>query len=477
MSADVRVGIALGRERMTAVELRPTWRGARAGRVWTWTLPTITDAAGEAALVAALSELRASIGARTVRASFALLRPLAHAKVIGVPPVGRRALEQLVQRNVQRYFIVGSEPAVVAACPTGARARQGGDARAIAACASERTIASISSAAAAANVMVERITAMPVALREAIHTLVPRARRGCVLALVGEADWVEALLLEEGALRLAQPLPVGSISDADALARSVARLAGDGVACGCRPEQALVLCDGTTDAADAVGRLDDSDAPIVPISLPPAARDWAPAVLAAFGAALVGDRAPLLSTDAIRESRGRRGRRRTYSLSAVAGAMLATGAVAHLWGAARELNEVEARRRALAPALAPAMANQRLVDGARATLLELTRAEHEAPRWTNVLSSLARALPQSAYLVSLSTAGTKIQLSGMAVSAHAVVPPLEASHTLTDVALTTAARRDGDTGREHFELSARVDTTTAPHAGALSVRPAGRADR
>jgi Tfp pilus assembly protein PilN len=474
MSADVRVGIVLGRERMTAVQIRPTWRGARPGRVWTWTLPAITDAAGEAALAAALSELRASIAAPTVRASIALLRPLAHAKVIAVPPLGRRALELLVQRNTQRYFIVGSEPALATACPAGPRARQDGDARAVAVCASERTIASITSAATAASFTVEGITAAPVALREAIRALVPQARRGHVLTLVGEAGWTEALLLVDDALRLAQPLPTSGNADADALARTLAGLVADGVACGCRPERALVVCGGAADAAAALSRLDGGDERLMPISLPLAVEECAPGVLAAFGAALVGDGAPLLFTDAIRETRRRRARARTYALSTVAAAMLAAGAAAHLWSARRELDVIEARRRALAPALATAMANRQVVDRARVTLLELTRAERGAPRWTGVLSSLARALPPSAYLLSLSTTGTRIQLSGVAASAHAVVSPLEASPTLSDVALTTASRRDGDAGGERFELSALVDTAAATRADAVIVRPATR---
>jgi hypothetical protein len=154
--------------------------------------------------------------------------------------------------------------------------------------------------------------------------------------------------------------------------------------------------------------------------------------------------------------------------------MLAAGAAAHLWSARRELDVIEARRRALAPALATAMANRQVVDRARVTLLELTRAERGAPRWTGVLSSLARALPPSAYLLSLSTTGTRIQLSGVAASAHAVVSPLEASPTLSDVALTTASRRDGDAGGERFELSALVDTAAATRADAVIVRPATR---
>jgi Tfp pilus assembly protein PilN len=94
-----------------------------------------------------------------------------------------------------------------------------------------------------------------------------------------------------------------------------------------------------------------------------------------------------------------------------------------------------------------------------------------------VLAALAQALPDSAYLVSLSTSGSKIQLTGLAVSAHAVVAPLEASPAFTDVALSAASRRDPAVRRERFELSASVDTSQVPSTRTTIVGTSGRTDR
>jgi Tfp pilus assembly protein PilN len=93
-----------------------------------------------------------------------------------------------------------------------------------------------------------------------------------------------------------------------------------------------------------------------------------------------------------------------------------------------------------------------------------------------VLAALAGALPDSAYLLSLSTNGTKVQLTGLAVSAHAVVAPLEASPAFAEVTLSAASRADPLVRRERFELSASVDTdaTSAPNTIVGAARRAER---
>jgi Tfp pilus assembly protein PilN len=474
MTTRLRVGIAVGTELLTAVELRQSWRGARPGRVWSWPLPSSADEVRQAALVVSLEELRDALGAGEVSASIALLRPLAQAKVIATPPLARRALEQLVQRNAQRYFIIGGEAALATASPVGAPIGRPSS-RAVAVCAGEQTIISIVAAAAAADIAVERITAAPLALREAIRAMVPGTRRGRVLAMIGGTSGVEAFLLEDDALRLALPLPAARIADAESMALAVSRLIADGEGCGCRPAYTVVIS-GDAERDEAAQRIvADADAAVTPLPVPPAVRELGAPVLAAFGAALAGGRTPSLATDALRDSRRRAARRRTAALYAVAAAMLCAGAATHLWTLERRVDTVDASRRALSTSLAPIRAERRSVDAARSTLEALTRVERMSPRWTGALAALGRALPESAYLLSLSTNGAKLQLTGLAVSAHAVVAPLEASPAFTDVALAAASRRDPTDRRERFELSVNVDTSSS--VAAIPVRPAVGTDR
>jgi Tfp pilus assembly protein PilN len=476
MSPRTRVGIAVGAELLTAVELCQSWRGARPGRVWSWPLPSLTDDARQAALVAALDELGGALGATEVSASIALLRPLAQAKVITTPPIARRALEQLVQRNAQRYFITGPDAALATASPVGAATGRPST-RAVAVCAAEQTVADIVGAAAAADIAVERITAAPLALREAIRALVPSTRGGAVLTLVGAAGWAEALLVDDDALRLALPLPVAGMADAESTARAVSRLIADAEGCGARPTHMLLLCGDAPREESAHQIVAGTDDGVSPVPVPPDVAGLSADALAAFGASIAGGRTPSLATDTLRNDRRRATLRRTASIYAVAAMMLGVGAVAHLWSLERRLDGVEASRRALSPSLAPVMAERRTIDAARSTLEALALVERTSPRWTGALAALARALPDSAYLLSLSTSGAKLQLTGLAASAHSVVAPLEASLAFTDVALAAASRRDGAERRERFELSVNVDTSARSAGAAPLAQPARRIDR
>jgi hypothetical protein len=458
MTGRVRVGIAVGVEELTAVRLDQSWRGARPGRVWSWPLPALADDARGAAIATALDDLRDAVGAAEVSASIALLRPLAQAKVIATPPIGRQALELLVQRNVQRYFIARPDAALVTASPVGAPLGRASS-RAVAVYAAEQTVAGIAAAAAAAGIVVERITAAPLALREALRALVPATRRGRVLAIVGGASWLEALLLDDDAMRLALPLAATAFTDAESAARAVSRLIADGEGCDCRPAS-LILISGDAAREEAAQRIvAETDAGVSCLSVPPSVGELTPAALAAFGASIAGGRTPSLATDALRDSRRRATLRRTATLYGLAATIVAVGAGAHLWSLKQRLDGVEESRRTLASALAPAMAERRVIDDARITLEGLARIERATPRWTGALAALSRALPDSAYLLSLSTNGAKLQLTGLAISAHSVVAPLEASPAFTDVALAAASRRDPADRRERFELSVNVDTS------------------
>jgi Tfp pilus assembly protein PilN len=286
-----------------------------------------------------------------------------------------------------------------------------------------------------------------------------------VLAIVGGTSWVEALLLDDDMLRLSLPLPVAGAADAESTARTTSRLIADGEDCGCRPERTIIMCGDVACDETATRLLAATNSDVSPLAIPPAVQQLAPAALAAFGASLAGSRSPLLVTDALRDARRRGAMKRTASLYAVAAIMLVAGAAAHLWSLERRLHHVEASRQVLSASLAPAMAARKSVDAARTTLDALARVQRESPRWTHVLAALAGALPDSAYLLSLSANGTKVQLTGLAVSAHAVVAPLEASPAFADVALSAASRPDPSVRRERFELSASVDTeaTSAPN--------------
>jgi hypothetical protein len=93
------------------------------------------------------------------------------------------------------------------------------------------------------------------------------------------------------------------------------------------------------------------------------------------------------------------------------------------------------------------------VDAAQATLVAIARLDERGPHWTKVMTTLAGALPDSAYLVTFTGSGTSARLSGLAVSAHSVVRALADRPTFRDVTIDGPVLRVGDAGLERFELS------------------------
>jgi Tfp pilus assembly protein PilN len=461
-----RVGLAIGQDSLAAVEIRRTLRGLRPGRTWTWPLAPSTSAGGATALADALAALRGSIDAARVVASVALLHPLAQVKAVAVPPLRRGPLRSLISRNPRRYFVTEGDTLVVDALPL--RGRTGAPSGvATVVCAPEALVESSLAAVAAAGFEVDRATAGAVALREAVVTLEPTASRGRIVLVVCRDEWPEMILLDHGALRLAHP--AAGPARGHALARRIADGVTRMVAAGLRPERAIVLGDDET-RADGVEALslysamaaDDSAGPLRPEPWP---RADGPSALAAFGSALVGDRSPLLLGGALRTARRDAARRRTLGTSLAMVGVLGLAGALHLHGLRRELGAVEARRAAIAPALAEALTQRRAVETTRTTLATIAGLEGTAPHWTDALVALAAVLPDSAYLVSVSADGERLRITGAAPSAGAVVPSLEASPFFSRVTLSAPLRRDDGDELEHFELTTVLS---------LGTRDAGR---
>jgi Tfp pilus assembly protein PilN len=77
--------------------------------------------------------------------------------------------------------------------------------------------------------------------------------------------------------------------------------------------------------------------------------------------------------------------------------------------------------------------------------------------WTPTLASLAQALPDSAYLLSMTAEGIELRLAGLAASASTIVPALEASPFLNNVSLTVARRAQGAMDSERFDVAALLN--------------------
>lgn len=456
----VRLAMAAGPDRLVVVRLGAGVRGPRVEEVMRYPLPSADGAALEEGLRGLAEELGAGGG----RLDVALLRRMAHAKIVPLPPVRRAELGALLRRNARRHFAVRDE-ALVADAVRMPGPRQGSLVPALAACAPASVVGSIADAAEGAGFGIGRMVPAAVALAEAVRARVPRARRGRIAAVACVPGAPELVLLENGAVRLVQPLPAST--DPVLLARSIAAAVREGAEGG-MPVDALLVLGDAGDGADAVRFALDAEGEAPP-QLMDQGLDGLPAeAVLALGAAVARESAPSLLPDRIVAERARAARRRTGFLAAAASVLLLIAAVAHLSGLRAEVEAVRARRAEIAPQVRKALGARSGVTELRERLRVLSALESNAPAWTGQMAALARALPDSAWLRTLTADSAGVRMGGVARSVSTVIPALEASPRFDRVGLAAPIRWEaGDTG-ERFEISASLQSTTNKPAAAAS---------
>ncbi|HEX7088504.1 MAG TPA: PilN domain-containing protein [Longimicrobiales bacterium] len=493
-----RLALIIAPGAVTAVELRATWRGVRAGRVAECEVrPPAADGSWpelDAALGALVTERRLA----GCTADLLLARPFAHAKVTVLPPVRARDRRPLLQRSARRWFPLREEAVAAEVLPLSAGwrprqwlARRGGDRAgvpAIALVAPEAVVEAAAAAAERAGLRVGLVAPVSVALAAFALARAGRRDRSRGFALVARgARWAERIVVQGGAPRVLQPLRVES-AQADGITVEVVDHASDAAGPGSvqasegpaapraegLPAASGDVLQGPETAARAAPRAEGLPAAsddalqgsgIAPAQAPPArmrrARGLRPlealpaAAAAALGAASGLRDQPLLLPATLREAWTGRLRRRVLARTAAAAAMLALAAAVHLRGLEMELAAVQAARRAVAPAAAEARRGREAAAAVRAMLAEVRDAERAAPHWPELFAHIADALPDSAHLVSFRAQDGGLRLAGLAASAAATAAALATSRGLEDVALAGPVRPDGASGRERFELTAR----------------------
>ena len=461
-----RLALAVAPDRLVVARLSRSLAGPRVVEVLECTLGAPWKS-GWPELEEALRELAATLGVDGGTVDVALLRRLAHAKVVPLPPVRRAELPALVRRNARRHFAVRDEALVAG----GARLpgpRSAALVPTLAACAPAALVQAVAEACAAAGFRVGRIVAGPVALAEAVRSLLSIARRGRVAALTVGDGGIDLVLLEDGAPVRVQPIAAehDALAAFGRLSAALREAEEDGRAIGC------VLVCGSGDPALALRRVIAADETYgARLGAAPEVQDLPAEAVVALGAALAGGGAPLLLPDALVRERQRRARRLTVALGAASAAFVVAAAGLHLWGLGRELEAVRAKRREIAPAVANALEARGNVDGVRTRLAAIAALERGAAAWTLDVAALARALPDSAHLRTFAADSTGLRMAGIARSASAVVPALEASPRFERVSLAAPVRwEQGDAG-ERFDVAASLERRPAARQPNRSNQP------
>jgi Tfp pilus assembly protein PilN len=444
----VQLAIALAPERMVAV----SGPAARIPEVLESDLAPATRA-GWPELDEALAALAAALGASAGTLDVALLGRLAHAKVVPASAVRRAELGALVARTraatspcaTSRWWRCGARG-------TGPRRRTGrhaGRGRA------RGDRGGGGGGGAGVRVPLGRIVPGAVALAEAVRARVPAARRGRVGVVARTRAGVEVVILREGTLEAVHPLAAGPAEDAASLAERVAATLRP--AAEWSPLDGLVVCGAAEDDValrDALARRPDAPPPL---AAPGVQQIPAEAVLA-LGAALARDSVPQLMPAAMVRARARLQRQRNVVLVAASAVLLLIAAGLHLHGLRRELDAVAARRAEIAPAVRRARETRAGVEEVRTRLAALAALERDAPEWTAEVAALARALPDSAHLTTLTADSVSLRLGGIARSASSVVPALEASPRLARVSLAAPVRWEAGDAGERFDIAATRET-------------------
>lgn len=472
-----RIGLAIARDHLAAVEVRRTLRRPRIRRVFTRPIDDLDGEGAHARIKDALVELRKQLRRSSLTVGVAVCSPVAQVKRLEVPSLGRADLERLLARNARRFFAIDEQDVVADAVSI---TRRRGRSPTLAAVAPSAMLDAFLAAAEEADVAVESLCPGPHAAARAATALTSGLRRGLHVVVVRSCDGFEALFLERRRV---------------VLARTLARV--DGVASGCTtrpgagdaapaarrpefdPEALRVILDQSRErfpvGADRITLLGLEDAAVdairrvVPNATVDAARVAAPdamppCALHAFGAALPGHRRLTLSP-ASHRARLRARARRAVAVRAVAAVVLLMAAGwLHLTGLRRDLARLDARRDRLRPAVDEASRARTAIDAARTRLARLREAEASTSNWTRLFADLARTLPDDAYLEALRADDAGLRLEGSAGSVAEAAAALEEVRGVIEVRIATPVqeRSGGPEGRQRMSLVLAIDSGGGP---------------
>lgn len=330
------------------------------------------------------------------RVRVALLRPLACAKVLRVPPVGRREILPLLHRNISRYFPFES-PAALEVRHLGV-GEEDSKHEILVSCAPAELTSLVSFTVEAAGLSVAGFTVGPAAELEWLRMTDPRLGDGRCAVLLGSRRAPELAFLEDGKPILLCPVPKRA-------GRSPREIPPDS------------LLRETVERAATLGvEVDRILRPASDRTLPEELAVAGGAVRAALGAACTGtEHAGMLTRDERAVVR-KAARRRHAGVAAALLLLVAAGLLLYRWGLERELSALRDARAAMESEVTEALEARRDTRRMIHALESLRRVEAETPRWSPALHQLAVRLPQEARIDLVAGDAGRLNLRGRMAS-------------------------------------------------------------
>lgn len=434
-----RVGIALGRGRISAVRL--SRRGHPAGPdVWS---QETTD------LASAFADLRDGLDIRNGRLHIALLPPLVQVRRIELPRLGEATVRQVLTRDAARYFPGAGGPQVIGVTCLG-RGRQSPLPYLVAAADAEM-VDSIFEAAENAAFAIDSLVPAHSAWEAGARILWPELRRETAGLVIAGEDRTDVIGLDRGRLSLLRRFP--SSTDPFLLAKSLTESG---------TELRLAVIGPEEPREPIVTELESRGVRVLPVN----GSQPLTQLPERFAASMVGRaRGPALLPERARVERDRMARRLSAQLLSGAAALLVFAAGVELWGAHRELASVESRRATLRATVASAMVVRDEMSELDDRLGALAAAETGRSSWAATLVNVAEYLPKDAHLVGFRGSADSVVMEGEAERASLVFESLQKAPGVLGVRADAPIRqeaRDSGPAVERFTLAAVIASGQGP---------------
>ena len=450
------VGVAIGAKTLAAVVTRPAVAGPKMEAIHRRDLRGGPDEGAWPELAGVLSELRDRLSlARGATIDIGLLAPLAHTKVIALPPLPRWRLRSLMVREAPRWFLNPGEEPIADAAPLEPTLFRRRPCQCVAISCARPVAEAVVRACGEANLSPGMLTSGTYALTVAARRLAGPLDASLVTRWRDVAE--ECVVLTEGRLRSVLVLGAGPEPPRAPRGR------GDRERTAARPRTVVLP---NPPVSGPRSRPDDGSAVRGPDeSLSDHPVPWPADALIAFGSLISRDDAPQLRARHAIDAWRRRIRIRAGSLLAAAAlaVVLWTGVYLHLVRA-RAMSE-----RALAERLAPAaqevLEDQRLVADISGATSTLENLRHANALLLRQFGALAQRLPASAYFESLRLTPVGGQATGIARAPATLEPVLARSSSIDDVAISSVGAADPASGGRSFTLSFRFTGTANEEPG------------
>lgn len=370
----------------------------------------------------------------------ALMPPLAHLRRMELSGLRLAEALQVCRREPSRYLPVPGDAPPLKVEMEGTGWREQPPFTLVAA--NANLVARIGAAARESGWRVAEIVPAQSAWAASAASLLRHASGTLIVPLV---DRIEIIGVRDRRVAWLRRLPAGSLEYAPLLV-SVLEEAHAAPAC------VLGRCQLATDLRVLLARTTN----VIDLPGDPASREEPAALAARFAPDAAR---PMLLPEAEQREAQRTAQRRSTARFAAAAALLVASGILAAWGSTRDVEDIAAARARLRPQVTRALAQRDSLSNASARLAALRRAATDAPRWSTLIASLATALPNDAFLLSMHLDADTLRLEGSAehsvtvFEAMARVPALSAVYPAGPI--RQEVQPDGGV-RERFTLSAAI---------------------